>query len=87
MNTIRTIEGATLISVGVFCAAAFVNIGLRTNGLLPSDTDRVTSTVTHLPSVVISGHRLTATDRAQLQDTHSLAADALAAHRGMMHAG
>jgi hypothetical protein len=84
MNSIRTIEGATLISVGVFCAAALVNITLRTNSLLPSDAD---TAVTPLPSVVISAHRLSAAEKAQLQDVHSNAADALATERTGRHAG
>jgi len=67
MNTIRTIEGATLISVGVFCAAAILNIGLHTTNLLPSTYATATTTtaaITRLPSVVITGHRLTAADKA-----------------------
>jgi hypothetical protein len=91
MNTIRTIEGATLISVGVFCAAALVNVGLRANNLLPSEANGAASTVMHLPPVVISAHRLSAADKAELLDTHSVAADALAAERsarrGVAHAG
>jgi hypothetical protein len=91
MNTINTIEGATLISIGVFCAVGLVNSGMRANNLLPADADQTVSTVTQLPAVVITAHRLTATDRAELQNVHSLAADALAAQRSagtrVAHAG
>ena len=55
MNIIRTIEGSTLVSIGVLCAAAIVNILLPLES--PSEHDSVTTTAASQQSTVVAAKR------------------------------
>jgi len=71
MNIIRNIEGATLLTIGVFCAAAVTNIILHSAQVLPDDRSSVASSAIQLPSVVIVGKRLSRSEKANLVDQHA----------------
>jgi hypothetical protein len=91
MNTIRTIESATLISVGIFCASAMINIALHSNSLLPNEAPLESANVIHLPTVTVIGHRLSANEKAQAPQEQGALTDTLAVEHsgkaGVMHAG
>jgi hypothetical protein len=66
MNTIRTIESATLISIGVFCAAAVTSVILQSAHALPqSGANAFDNPATvQLAPVVVSAKRLTTAQKA-----------------------
>jgi hypothetical protein len=71
MNTIRTIESATLLAIGTFCAAAITSIVLQSAPLFSADSVTVASApVTQLPAVVIIGKRLTRVETVNIGDQH-----------------
>jgi hypothetical protein len=55
MNIIRTIEGSTLVSIGVLCIAAIVNILFATG--TPSEHVNVTTATTSQQSAVATAKR------------------------------
>jgi hypothetical protein len=91
MNTIRTIEGATLLSIGIFCTSAMINIALHGNGLSPNATPQVNQPVLSVPTITVSAHRLSASERAQALQEQNAASDVLAVDHsgnvGVVHAG
>jgi hypothetical protein len=72
MNITRTIEAATLMAVGIFCATAVLNIALHSSNLLPGATSG--AAVTQLPPVTITAKRLSAAERAVLVNEEQRAA-------------
>jgi hypothetical protein len=66
MNTIRAIEGTTLISIGAFCAAAVTSIVLHGAHILPSAATSTIGNATsvQLAPVVVSAKRLTSAQKA-----------------------
>lgn len=65
MNSSRVIEGATLMSIGVFCASALLSFALHSAHAFPS-TDSTIAMV-ELPTVTISAKRLNAAEKASMQ--------------------
>ncbi len=63
MNTIRNIEGATLVSIGALCAAAIFSIAMQSAHAVSAN--RASATV--LPDVVIVGKRMTAAEKTALR--------------------
>lgn len=71
MNTIRNIEGATLLAIGALCAAAVTSIVLHSARLAPAGQDSVAATsVVQLPTVVIVGKHLSRAEKSSLLDRH-----------------
>ncbi len=72
MNTIRNIEGATLISIGALCAAAIFSLAMQSAHAVSANH----ATVTTLPSVTIVGKRMTAAEktalRAEMNNGHTM---------------
>ena len=69
MNIIRNIEGATLLSVGAFCAAAVTSIVLHS--AFPAQQEvMVSKNVIELPPVVITGKRISAIGKTQMDAAH-----------------
>ena len=58
MNIIQDIEGATLLTIGAFCAAAVASIVLHSANVLPDENGLASNNVITLPSVVIVGKRI-----------------------------
>jgi len=74
MNSIRIIEGATLISIGVFCASILVGFTLQAGNVLPTHGNEVAAV--EMPSVTIIGKRLSTAERAvMLQEDRDAAAN------------
>jgi len=71
MNTIRSIEGATFLTLGAFCATVVLSIAMQTAHAFPAHDAKV-ATVTQLPTVTIVGKRLTAAEKAEMQ-SHQVA--------------
>lgn len=71
MNIIRNIEGATLLAVGAFCAAAVTSIVLHSAHMVPVHEAGATDAVVQLPAVVIVGKRLNRVEKANLADQHA----------------
>jgi hypothetical protein len=65
MNIIRNIEGATLLTIGAFCAAAVTSIVLHGAHVLPTQQVAVNDNVIALPTVVVVGKRMTAAEKSQ----------------------
>ncbi len=63
MNTIRNIEGATLVSIGALCAAAIFSIAMQSAHAVSASH----ATVTAVPTVVIVGKRMTAAEKTALR--------------------
>lgn len=67
MNIIQDIEGATLLTIGAFCAAAVTSIVLHSANVLPAEQVVASQNVIQLPAVVITGKRLSVVEKtAQL---------------------
>jgi hypothetical protein len=66
MNIIRNIEGATLLTIGIFCAAAVTNIVLHSAQVLPDDRSSIAASAIPLPAVAIIGKRLSRTEKVNL---------------------
>lgn len=64
MNSIRIVEGTTLMSIGVFCASALFSFALRSSNLMHSDDSSVA--MVELPTVTVSAKRLNAVEKAAL---------------------
>lgn len=60
MNIIRNIEGASLLAIGAFCAAAVANIVLHSAHVYPASQTIVTASanVIELPPVIVTGKRM-----------------------------
>jgi hypothetical protein len=59
MNIIRNIEGATLLAVGAFCAAAVTSIVLHSARVLPDyASSNAQASIIQLPAIVVVGKRL-----------------------------
>lgn len=71
MNIIRNIEGATLLAVGAFCAAAAASIILHSAQLVPASHAGATEAVVQLPAVVIVGKRLSNVEKSNRADQHA----------------
>ena len=65
MNSIRIVEGATLVSIGVFCASVLIGFTLQAGNVLPARGNEVAAT--QLPTVTIVGKRLSVAERASMQ--------------------
>ena len=74
MNTIRNIEGATLISVGALCAAAIFSLAMQSAHAFTGSH----AAAVNVPTVVIVGKRMTAAEKAA-----SLRAEENAAHTAL----
>jgi hypothetical protein len=61
MNSIRFIESATLLSIGVFCASAVISAALPGNGQLSGANNGVAAI--ELPAVTIVGKRMNAAEK------------------------
>jgi hypothetical protein len=72
MNIIPTIEGATLLSVGVFCAAAVASVVFHSAQTLPSSGAIAYNDTVQVQTVVISAKRLTTAQKAMAYRTHKL---------------
>ncbi|HXA47035.1 MAG TPA: hypothetical protein VNW52_05350 [Burkholderiaceae bacterium] len=77
MNSIRFIESATLLSIGVFCVSAVVSAVLPSHNQL-SDADSKMAVV-ELPAVTIVGKRMNAAEKLA-----SLKAEQLSAAKSMV---
>jgi hypothetical protein len=64
MNSTRIIEGATLMSIGIFCASALLSFALHSSNLMHSDDSSVA--MVELPTVTVSAKRLNAVEKAAL---------------------
>jgi len=64
MNSIRIVEGATLVSIGVFCASVLIGFTLQAGNVLPVRGNEVAAI--HMPTVTIIGKRLSAAERASM---------------------
>ncbi len=77
MNIIRTIEGATLVTIGAFCATVVINFAVHGMGVAPAagasqfDSNNTTATV-QLAQVVIHAKRLTPAQKASMASTHAM---------------
>jgi hypothetical protein len=80
MNSIRIDEGATLISIGVFCASVLLGFTLQAGNFLPAHGNEVAAT--QLPTVTIVGKRLSVAERAtMLQEDRDAAANSAMVER------
>jgi hypothetical protein len=77
MNSIRFIEGATLLSIGVFCASAVVSVVLPNNFDFSSAKNEVA--VMELPAITVVGKRMNAAEKLA-----SLKAEQLSAAKSMV---
>ncbi len=64
MNSIRIVEGTTLMSIGVFCASALLSFALHSSNLVRTGDDSVA--MVELPTVTVSAKRLNAVEKAAL---------------------
>ena len=82
MNSIRIVEGATLVSIGVFCASVLVGFTLQAGNLLPAHGNQVAAV--EVPTVTIIGKRLSAAERASMlrEDRDAAANSAMVEHTG-----
>ena len=62
MNSSRFIEGATLMSIGAFCASALVSFALHSAHGLTNHDESVA--MVSLPSVTVSAKRLSPEEKA-----------------------
>jgi hypothetical protein len=62
MNSSRFIEGATLMSIGVFCASALVSFALHSAHMLKAQDESVA--MVSLPTVTVSAKRMSAEEKA-----------------------
>jgi len=69
MNIIQDIEGATLLTIGAFCAAAVTSIVLHSANVLPAEQIAATGKVIELPAIVITGKRLSVIEKAAQMHT------------------
>jgi len=65
MNTIRSIEGATFLTLGAFCATVVLSIAMQTAHAFPAHDAKVAT-------VTLVGKRLTAAEKAEMQ-SHQVA--------------
>ena len=77
MNTIRTIESVTLVSIGALCATAVLSIAVHAGQILPSfGTDAFSNGATvasvELAPVVVHAKRLTAAQKESMVKTHAV---------------
>lgn len=72
MNSSRFIEGATLMSVGVFCASALLSFALHSAHLLKNQ-DETVAMVT-LPPVTVTAKRMSAEEKAAWKKEEQAAA-------------
>jgi len=92
MNTTRIVEGATLMSIGVFCASALLSFALQSSNLLPANASADVAVV-DLPTVTVVGKRLSAEQRiAMLKEDQEAAAKSRIVQRSagkntVVHAG
>ncbi len=67
MNTIRNIEGATIITISALCVAAVLSIAVQTAHAFPAHKSVNVASATPVMRVEIVGKRLTAAEKTQLQ--------------------
>jgi hypothetical protein len=80
MNTNRVIEGATLMSIGVFCASVLVSFALQSTNAFAAHESHVA--VIELPTVTVIGKRMSAAEKlASLKDEQTAAAKTVLAQR------
>lgn len=70
MNIINKIEGATLVTIGAFCAAAITSILLHSANVIPAEQTVATSVI-ELPQVVVIGKRLSAIEKSSVAGQHA----------------
>ena len=91
MNSSRFIEGATLMSIGVFCASALVSFAVQSTHA--SHAEVGAAAMVKLPTVTVSAKRLNAVEKARmLKDTQAAAANPMMEEfangdAGIVHAG
>ncbi|HEX7640800.1 MAG TPA: hypothetical protein VF472_01190 [Burkholderiaceae bacterium] len=72
MNTIRNIEGATLISIGALCAAAVLSLAMQTAHAITSHQ----AVAANVPTVTIVARHASAAEknayRAELNNGHKM---------------
>ena len=72
MNTIRNIEGATLVSIGALCAAAIFSLAMQSAHAISASH----AAQANVPTVVITAKRMSAEEkavaRAELNAGHAL---------------
>jgi uncharacterized membrane protein YphA (DoxX/SURF4 family) len=76
MNTIRTIEGTTLVAIGAFCATVLINFAVHGThasaaGANKFDSNSTIATV-QLAPIVIHGKRLTPAQKATIANEHAV---------------
>jgi hypothetical protein len=71
MNIIQDIEGATLVTIGAFCAAAVTSIVLHSANVLPAEQVAVYKNVIELPAIVIVGKRLNSVEKNRTAQSHT----------------
>lgn len=76
MNIIRTIEGATLVTIGAFCATVLINFAVHGTqasaaGAAKFDSNNIIATV-QLAPVVVHGKRLTPAQKAAIANEHAM---------------
>jgi hypothetical protein len=78
MSIIRTIEGATLLTIGAFCATVLINFAVHgTNTAATGDSklySNNTVAAVNLGQIVVHGKRLTPAQKAAMANanTHAL---------------
>jgi hypothetical protein len=86
MNSSRFIEGATLMSVGVFCASALLSFALHSAHVLKSQDESVA--MVNLPPVTVSAKRMSAEEKAAWHKEQQAAAmKSIMVEHGTTHAG
>ena len=82
MNSIRIVEGATLASIGVFCASVLVGFTLQAGNFLPAHGNQVATV--EVPAVTIIGKRLSVAERANMlrEDRDAAVNSAMVEHTG-----
>jgi hypothetical protein len=76
MNIIRTIEGATLLTIGAFCATVLINFAVHGNHATAAGESKFNSNSTiatvQLSPIVIHGKRLTPAQKAAMVNMHAV---------------
>ena len=76
MNIIRTIEGATLLAIGAFCATVLINFTVHGTHAANAGESKLynnsTIATVQLSPIVIHAKRLTPAQKAALTSNHAL---------------
>jgi len=65
MNTIRNIEGATLVSIGALCAAAIFSLAMQSAHAIAASHHAAANA--NVPTVVIVAKRMSAEEKAAMR--------------------